>query len=209
MQKSTYSDPVSLIDRAIVHSDFGVAREIAAVVGTQTKQLRWLPDYVRAYNELAKGNASDAERLARKLVASDPSDARPRHLLILSLWAQQKYRPALYQIEVNRAYVSDPAMKTTYATIVREYDAINKPYGVSVSVGAAPSTNINEGTSSRTVEIGGLPFVIDDDSRQKKGINLSASATAYYSFRLGETTDLVAKGSVFSNKNLEDSDRIP
>ncbi len=98
-------------------------------------------------------------------------------------------------------------MKATYEALVREYDTINKPYGVNVSVGAAPSTNINSGTSSRTVDIGGLPFVLDDNAREKKGINLSATATAFYSWRLGEATDLVAKGSVNVTKNIEDSEQ--
>ncbi len=108
VQQATFDEPVSLIDRAIARGEFPVASKIATAIGAADVRLRWLPDYVDGYAALAKGDATRAERISRKLVALLPADAHPRHLLIMALWEQKKYRAAMYQVEVNKPRVADP-----------------------------------------------------------------------------------------------------
>lgn len=199
--------PVDMVNLLVLRKDFAVADGLARRIAGENRRLAWLPDYVRLCGMLSAGDFRTAEAQARRLTARYPGEPNIRHALINALWGQKKYRAALFQIERNKPLVKDRAMLAAYEAFVDEYNAVNKPYGFSVSVGAVPSSNANSGASTDTVEIGGLSFELSDEAKAREGVNVMASASAYYLHHLGENVDLLGKGSVHLAKSLESRDR--
>jgi hypothetical protein len=83
-----------------------------------------------------------------------------------------------------------------------------RPYGMNLEFGIAPDSNINQATQSRTIDIGGLPLVIDDSGRASSGIGLTASADAFATLPLRSDLSLVsrlaANGSFYRRDRFDD-----
>ncbi len=58
--------------------------------------------------------------------------------------------------------------------------------GVALRFAFLPSSNLTGGTRAETVELGGLPFVLDPGSREYGGVGLTFGATAWRRWDLGE-----------------------
>ncbi len=62
-------------------------------------------------------------------------------------------------------------------------------------VGLLPDSNINTGTNQQFVEIGGLPFTLSTEAREKSGVGFQLSVQGTKSFRLAEAWQLRAFAS--------------
>lgn len=99
------------------------------------------------------------------------------------------------QIWLRRAdqAAPDPARRQLAAGA---YQAVARrnPLQVSLRFGLKPSNNVNNGAETLTIDIGGLPFVLDDSGQQLGG--WEASAGVSLGFRLSESrthrTDAIA-----------------
>lgn len=198
--------PVDMVNLLVLQKQFAIADGLARQIAGENRRLAWLPDYVQLCKKLSAGDFRAAEGRARRLAVHYPDEPDIRHALINALWGQKKYRAALFQIERNKPLVKDRSMLAAYEAFIDEYNSINKPYGLSISVGAVPSSNVNNGTSTGTVEIGGLLFELSDDAKAHEGVNVTASVSAYYLHHLGENVDFLGKGAVHLSKSLETRD---
>ncbi|WP_411037432.1 surface lipoprotein assembly modifier [Shinella sp. BYT-45] len=199
--------PVDMVNLLVLRKDFAMADGLARRIAGENRRLAWLPDYVRVCEMLSAGRFRAAEDRARRLAARYPAEPDIRHALINALWGQKKYRAALFQIERNKPLVKDRSMRAAYEALVDEYNAVNKPYGLSISVGAVPSSNVNNGASTDTVDVGGLSFELSDDAKAREGVNVTATASVYYLHQLGENVDILGKGAVHLAKSLQSRDR--
>jgi hypothetical protein len=73
-----------------------------------------------------------------------------------------------------------------------------RPFTFNAYVSVAPSTNVNNGSSNRTIyaPIWGVEMDIDDESREKSGIGFSTGFSAGYAHRLGNDFSVVMGGGV-------------
>lgn len=69
----------------------------------------------------------------------------------------------------------------------------SRPYGVNVELGIAPDSNVNQATTSRTLDIGGFPLVLDDSGRATSGIGLTGTVDAYATLPLASGASLVSR----------------
>lgn len=198
--------PLEAVNALIAEKYFVAADNLAGSVAANARSYLWLPDYVQVYRLIEEGPTEQAEPLARNLYQRFPDNVDVRQALINALWAVKKYHRAMYYVDINDSLVSDPAVKQQYRRLKAEYENIYKPYGISLSMGAEPSTNINNGTAAKTVEVDGIRFLLDEDAQEHEGVNLSAELNGYYIHRLAEDIDLVAKGAIGFTKRLENAD---
>ena len=73
-----------------------------------------------------------------------------------------------------------------------------RPFTFNAYVSVAPSTNVNNGSSNKTiyVPLWGVEMDIDDASREQSGVGFSTGLSAGYSHRLGNDFSLVMGGGV-------------
>jgi tetratricopeptide (TPR) repeat protein len=74
-----------------------------------------------------------------------------------------------------------------------------RPYGLSLELGIAPDSNINQATQARTIDIAGFPLAIDDSGRASSGIGLTASADAFATLPLRSSLSLVSRVAASGN----------
>jgi hypothetical protein len=83
-----------------------------------------------------------------------------------------------------------------------------RPYGVSLELGIAPDSNINQATQSRTIDVGGFPLAIDDSGRASSGVGLTASADAFATLPLRSNLSFVsrvaANGNFYRRSRFDD-----
>jgi hypothetical protein len=66
------------------------------------------------------------------------------------------------------------------------------PLSVQLRFAAAPSNNVNNGAEVTTIDIGGLPFVIDDSGRQLSGYYASGGVALSYRIQSTDTSRIEA-----------------
>lgn len=191
------------INACIANHDLERAQRLAILAAAGKEGASWLPDYVLVYQHLERGELELAESSARRLYKRFPDNPDIRHTLAMTLLAQGKRRRAMFYFKQNLEELTDPAVKADYEKLIESYDKTHKPYGVRVSVGAEPSSNINNGTQAETVSLAGYRFILDDEMRQREGVNITARAEAFYTHRLTEDMDVVIKTLSDLTKNVE------
>jgi len=84
----------------------------------------------------------------------------------------------------------------------------SRPYGINVELGLAPDSNINQATSSRTLDIGGFPLALDESGRATSGVGLTASADAFATVPLGSglswVNRIIGIGSFYRQERFND-----
>lgn len=133
------------------------------------------PDYraearVRIARYLAaKGDKRGALRWYRALLDERPDTAAVRievALILASLGEEQAAAGELRRAEAS-------GLPQDVSRAIHNASAIfwnRRPFGVDLSVGLAPDTNINSATSSDTVTLFGLPFQLSNDAKAHSGV---------------------------------------
>lgn len=84
----------------------------------------------------------------------------------------------------------------------------SRPYGVSVELGIAPDSNINQATESRILDVGGFPLVLDDAGRATSGIGLTGAADAFATLPIASGVPLVSRvaavGNIYRQQRFND-----
>ena len=84
-----------------------------------------------------------------------------------------------------------------------------KPYGGSLEVSLAPSTNINRATRSSTLDTIIAPLTLSDDARAKSGVGGKVAGQAYLRLPIGErlrwTLDASAQGIFYRDSQFDDA----
>ncbi|HMO06478.1 MAG TPA: surface lipoprotein assembly modifier [Paracoccaceae bacterium] len=110
-------------------------------------------------------------------------------------------RPPVPAAEPGPAGSPRPAAEPPQATAppapvaARPAPAAEPRGGVVLRFAFLPSSNITGGTRAETVELGGLPFVLDPGSQEQGGVGLTFGATLWRSWDLGEHWRAMLSGS--------------
>lgn len=144
---------------------------------------------IRARAEAATGRPRAARQSA--LAAYRAADVQPAHYasaMILADLAGQDGNHTLAQYWLRRA-VQHTQTDAEVAQVVRAYQHARRenPWAFQFSIGGAPNSNVNNGSSERIISIQGLPFVLSPTARALSGF--SAEATAAVQYRFSRTTN--------------------
>ncbi|MBI1383644.1 MAG: DUF560 domain-containing protein [Rhizobiales bacterium] len=136
-----------------------------------------------------RGELELAAAMFRGILAERPDLTRVRLDLAHTLFLLEEDEGARHHFELVRSASGDPVVSQVINGFVREMDK-RRRWSASAFVSLAPSSNINQGTSSDVITVAGLPFVIDDSSRAKSGIGLAAGGAIGLRHTLAPDIDL-------------------
>ena len=154
----------------------------------------------------ASGDLKGAAAKYRTALADDPGLTLVRAELAHTLFLLEDDDAARFQYELLIGAAPTPELARTFNGFL---DAIDdrRPWQFSVWASIAPSTNFNNGTSNDIIWIGGLPFKVDGDSREKSGIGVRGGVDGSWSTPLGPGLTLVgAVGVTYTDYQGEDFD---
>jgi hypothetical protein len=126
-----------------------------------------------------------AIRRFRAILVREPAAQRVRLELARAFYLEKDYDNAERQFRFARAGEAPPEVKANidhYLYLIRR----ERRFSYSVSVAAAPDTNLNAGPSINTVSIFGLPFQLSDQARRQSGVGLSLDASGEWSPAIGD-----------------------
>ena len=155
-----YDEAQALLDRLAQDSAGGIER-----------------DFLDGTNALARKNYTRAEAMFRRILAGDPALVRVRLELAQTLFLMKKDEEADYHF---RLAIAETPPEAVIRNITRFREAIRarRAWRFNLSFGLAPDTNINSATDKERVEILGLPFQLDPDTRARPGVGVIVAADA-------------------------------
>lgn len=150
-------------------------------------------DFIRAMSHKAQGDYQEAIRVLRRLNAENPSFTRVRAELAHALFLAGDHDAARFHFtDLHRNAPSGQMRESfdAYLTAIRR----ERPYSLSGYVSIAPSTNINNRTTARTIMVNGLPFELSEDSRAQSGVGLAGGLSGERSFFFDQDVTLTLGG---------------
>lgn len=156
---------------------------------------------------LAGGNLKGAAEWYQALLDEKPNAVAARLELAEVLARLGNEISALEQ--VRRAEASGaPALTTSNIRRAIEYLRSQRGVQFDISIGLAPSTNINRATSSSTVNIFGQDFNLNKEGRAKSGLGVTYSANLVLRNRLPGgpqlTTQFYSTGLLYQARQFDD-----
>lgn len=146
-----------------------------------------------------QGRLDEAEALLRRIVAERPSFSRVR-LELADLLAQRGNRSgAAYHLGILAGSAEDPGSRRRFESFIDRVSP-ERPLSVGGFISIAPNTNINNGSSSDTIMLAGLPFEIAPGGRAQSGLGVRAGLNAALTHRLSETVTAYAAGSAVASE---------
>jgi len=163
---------------------------------------------VRAMLQRAAGDLDGARETAGRAHANTDIPALKFDAAMLVadiLTREEKYTRA--QIWLRRAdqAANDDQRKTLVANAYRVVQRRN-PLRVQLRFSLNPSNNVNNGAETTLIEIGGLPFRIDDSGLKLGGYEASAGVSLAYRFSESETQKTEAIAELYYRHVWLDSD---
>jgi tetratricopeptide (TPR) repeat protein len=141
-----------------------------------------------------QGRLDEAEALLRRIVSERPGFGRVRLELADLLALRGNRDGAAYHLRILADASEDPGSRRRFEGFIDQLDTA-RPFTIGGFVSLAPSTNINNGSSSGTIMVAGLPFEIAPGGRAESGLGLRAGVNAAFTHRLGESLTAYAAGS--------------
>jgi outer membrane protein len=142
-----------------------------------------------------RGNLTGAAQKYRSALANDPSLTLVRSELAQTLFELQEDDSAKHHLSLLMAEAPSEAEAKGIRSFIDTIDA-RRPFTFNTYISLAPSTNVNNGSSLKTIyDPFGGQITIDPDSRKKSGVGLSTGASAGYAKRLGNDFSFVMGGS--------------
>ena len=141
-------------------------------------------DFLYGSIAMAREDWQTAIARFRAMLIRDPTLPRVRLDLALAYFRAKEDGSATYHF---RQVLGDKDLPPVVrARTLAFLDAIRrrKTWSVSAAVALAPDSNINAATSSRQVNLFGLPAQLSEDARQTSGVGLNANISAGYEARL-------------------------
>ncbi len=150
-------------------------------------------DFIRAMSLKAQGRHPEAIVLLRRINAENPSFTRVRAELAHSLYVVGDHDAARFHFTDLTRSVDNSQMRDAFDAYLSAMRR-QRPYHVGVYVSIAPSTNINNRTTARTIVVDGIPFELNPDSRAQSGVGLSGGLSGERSFLFGNDLTLTVAG---------------
>ena len=155
----------------------------------------------------SRGDYDLAEKDFRTVLANDPKLTMVRAELAHTLFLAKKDDSAKHHLQLLSEAAPTPEAAKQFDRFIDAIDA-RRPWKLSAYASMAPSTNFNNGTSRKTILIGGLPFTVDANSRVKSGIGYRGGANASYTFHPGKDLSLIVGAGVnfteYAGKTFDD-----
>lgn len=150
-------------------------------------------DFIRAMSLKAQGRQHEAIAVLRRINAENPSFTRVRAELAHSLFVVGDHDAARFHFTDLTRSVDDSQMRDAFDAYLSAMRR-QRPYRIGGYVSLAPSTNINNRTTARTITVNGIPFVLTQESRARSGIGLSGGLSGERSFLFGNDLALTVAG---------------
>jgi tetratricopeptide (TPR) repeat protein len=154
----------------------------------------------------ARGNLTGAAKNYRAALADDPSLTLVRAELAQTLFALEEDDSAKHHLNLLMAEAPNETEAQGIRSFIDTIDA-RRPFTFNAYVSVAPSTNVNGGSSNKTIyaPLWGVEMDIDDNSREQSGIGFSTGLSAGYSHRLGNDFSFVLGGGVNASIYTDDN----
>lgn len=137
-----------------------------------------------------QGDHARSVAIFRQILSKEPGFSQVRRELAFSLYLAGDPDGARHQADLLvKAGIDDGS--NGLRSLIRAIDDA-RPLQVSFFASLAPSSNANQGTGRDVIMIGGLPFVIDEESKGKAGLGLLFGADIAYRQTFTPTTAFVA-----------------
>jgi outer membrane protein len=153
----------------------------------------------------ARGNLTGAAKNYRAALADDPSLTMVRAELAQTLFQLEEDDSAKHHLNLLMAEAPNEYEAQGIRSFIDTIDA-RRPFTFNAYVSVAPSTNVNNGSSNKTIyaPLWGVEMDIDDDSREQSGIGFSTGISAGYAHRLGNDFSVVLGGGVNASVYTDD-----
>jgi hypothetical protein len=134
-------------------------------------------DFLDGVRSFQAGDYRRAEALFRRILDRDPRLLRVRLELARTLFMEKKDEQADYHFRLAAA-AHPPAQVSRNIYRFREAIRARRSWRFNFDFGLAPDSNINSATDKQTVDIYGLPFVLDPTAHARSGTGIFAGADA-------------------------------
>ncbi|MXQ08789.1 hypothetical protein GQ651_13105 [Alphaproteobacteria bacterium GH1-50] len=126
-------------------------------------------------------------------------------MLVADLHARDENytRSQIWLRRADQAAQNDRQRAVT-ANAYRQVTRLN-PFSVQLRFGVRPSNNVNNGAETTVIELGGLPFRLDDSGQQLGGYEATAGVSLAYRLSESETQRTQALGELYFRKVWLDS----
>ncbi len=142
-----------------------------------------------------QGRYDEAIAVFRALLTNHPELARVRLELAYALYQKQEDESARHHFELVLGAAPDAHLDRTVRGFLEAMDR-RRGWHFATYASLGPSTNINQGTDTRTINVNGLIFNVDPASRKQSGIGLFGGAVGGGNIALSDRLDLVAAGGL-------------
>lgn len=154
--------------------------------------------YVQGRAAIQVGQLGLAVKSFRAILDVQPNHLPARRALVDILMVAGEYEAA----EFHLAYLikHDPDQNAVTRYYGAQDEIVHKtPLSYSGTFAVLPSTNVNNGTKTTIISIGGLPFTIDDGGLETSGYGILFGGNASYRWALGGGQQLELKGDILAN----------
>lgn len=131
-------------------------------------------EFLRGRLAVLDGQAASAVAIFENILSRYPDIVRVRLELGLALFQMKQDQRANYHLDLALQQAV-PEVTAKRVQGLKQIMRQRRRWQVSVKVAAVPDSNINAATDAPTVDLFGLPFVLDEDARRRTGLGALAS----------------------------------
>jgi len=182
-------------ERLVLARRFDEAKPLIAALH-QAPELAMETAFLEGYVAVETGDLETGVKRFRAVLADHPGMTRARLELARALMLQGKDKAADHHFRLAEESGDLPpaVARTIYAArgLIRD----RRVWTVTLDLGLAPDTNINNATSDRTVDVifgnTSLPMTLDDTARSRSGLGQTAALTTSARLRLSDSLAVTA-----------------
>lgn len=194
--------PFEAIRSLINEGHYAEARTVGDKIAGDEKQRRLHGAFIEALILKHKGKLDDAAALMRDLLDENPGYARVRQELAHTLYIMGDPEGSRHHFEFLARTTDIDSRESLYDRYLVSARK-KRPWTFDLSLGLAPSSNINNAARTRIVHVGGVPFLTHED--EKSGVGASYNLAGTYRFDMAERFALTVGGAA-RGASYKDSD---
>ncbi len=198
-----FDDKLQWIERAIWGGRLTLAERAIQELRHTAETSHPMLDYFEGMIAKKRGRHREAVGIFRAILAARPDYARVRMNLAHTLYLLEKDESARHHFEILRGGVDNPKMLARIEQFLERIEK-RRHWSASAFIALAPSTNVNRGTQTTHIELKGYEFLVNDDSRAKSGVGVTAGGALELKTSIYEDVDLLTSVKAFGKRYQED-----